>query len=1081
MFTKTGLRPRETHRKGNSNRSSNKKYTSSFSNPPTPRRLETTGGEKLNTTLTVASPFHGVMERTTGDNYEGGSSGAAAATASFLRDQREETKKALPLRAASADRSNKAMVTPSPRSRGAGRVLVMTANRMVMPKGRKKGGRERDARSSSRRKRTDRGSGGRSRSMGRAEDAAERRAARLIRKRPEWDDSLTDASKYRLSPEEAMKRKMSLVSKHNTLVFGLGRSGTGSGNPPSATAMPTTIKLSEEVTTSVAVLSTTPARSSKQIQSNVNKVAGDQHDHHGHRKSRSTGGTSLCGREKAVRPATPAVGDLTASGSNEKNTEIGEKICRHDAQAAAATKRGGESLATVRVDDALGLAGIEAGIKTFSDRVWHLESYKKAGLVAAEEFDDGDHNDDGIEGSRERVLLRSPNIETGDERANGDRTSGEGRSSEGDVGVNYDRTFLSDMTFYSNGAATEYPSEDLVAVGKGVSCREGGDSASCKGGDGDVGHFAESRQHDIHRYANPWNYSDEPENSLLQRKKVGRSDVGRSSARDRREDVDFSERIQLLEAQVRRMDYGQPFKIPVVANDITGNNNKNSENVIATTARKDGVSGNTGKKVAVPSPPPGPGPGLEPTAAASMEDMRVVMADLLSLTALLLKRATVAERRLQDFTGVNGFGGGVLEDCDGGDNGGDDERVRVLRARAKSIIMDDRGKRVSSSPVGEERAPAPTSCSAYTTSDGVKADDGAKKGSGGSSRSNSNRVTSQSPSEDNSQRLSSSPSLLEVAPQSQRRINPLQLRRMTLAASPAATEPKDCWRKALDEVDNLMNGDLSMSMKTSPPSSRRTQPSSSSPSLVAAESLPPPTSSYSTTELSWLPAPVTAQAVDAAAATAVVTPPPSNARVSRELFGSLVTKQASPSSFSASRYEVVDTDILATPTRVWGVRDTLDPLEKDVSRIGDTATVATITNDNWNNATISHRNGNFLRSTRDEKNGEEEGPMSAPVFWTPTPAEKPQHPFERKPPSTRSPLWRQKCAEKEDWGGNGSCHAVGPVFTVEDSNDGLARRQGGGESNGVGGFGGVGGGHTKPPPPAIGQWYTPSRSRIAKG
>ncbi|CAN0023548.1 unnamed protein product, partial [Choristocarpus tenellus] len=40
------------------------------------------------------------------------------------------------------------------------------------------------------------------------------------RKRPDWDGNQKDPSIYRLTTEEAVRRKMLLVSKHNVLLSG---------------------------------------------------------------------------------------------------------------------------------------------------------------------------------------------------------------------------------------------------------------------------------------------------------------------------------------------------------------------------------------------------------------------------------------------------------------------------------------------------------------------------------------------------------------------------------------------------------------------------------------------------------------------------------------------------------------------------------------------------------------------------------------------------------------------------------------------------------------------------------------------
>eukprot|EP00752_Nemacystus_decipiens_P007587 g6779.t1 len=653
------------------------------------------------------------------------------------------------------------------------------------------------------------GSGSGSRSRSRSQSAGRNRGAsgttrahRLTRKRPEWDGSLRDTSQYRLTAEEALRRKMSLVSKHNTLVFGLG-GGCTSKMAAAAASSPSSAATATASATKVA-----PRRSTKQ-----------QHQHQQPHQSRKTrgggasavgsssslsaiygGGSGGCKGKVAVLRSAPATdADLTAAISEEG----GEPACAggiNDSTMSLYTKQGGRGSggscvnASEHQDDgdvdrsdccgsgsggstcgadggdvvestllggegsasgteacgASGLAGLEVGIRAFSERVELLETLGKAGLL----------EDESAEGRRRRSGTVSKSVSEGQDK---DDEAGGGSQQSGNVSPSHAAAL--------DGLASDDPLSHRTPRQDDTDGRHM-TAATQDGGGSEVHH----RHH-----GNPWSFAAPPSSSSSFREQQRRRAAAVSQPSSTsgggggKKEVGLAKRVELLEARI--LELCSP-RSPVIADSNMSSNAESSNQDHKAFLPEVGCETTA---AAFPSRSSSPGPGTPRTTRE--EQLRAVVVDLLSLSGALLERATSAERRLRELGRRSGNFGG-LDSVVVVDSGDVFEMVRRVRASAEAAFFpaDDDGDAV---PITAAQGGATTHPPAAAAAGGAGAatvvapslaEEGASPLSGGRPR-----------------RVSSSP----PAPQN------------TTVPRPATT---DCWGEALDAVGRLVDSQPSGSV-----------------------------------------------------------------------------------------------------------------------------------------------------------------------------------------------------------------------------------------------------------------------------
>lgn len=911
-------------------------------------------------------------------------------------------------------------------------------------------------------------SSGRSRSAGRVA-ADNTTAVRRHRKRPEWDDSLRDPTQYRLTPEEAAQRKKSLVSKHNTLVFGLGGGG-GDGNGGRAVFAAAATTPKEGKMESAAAR---PRSASEQRAEQARKVYGGGGQRH-LRRSRSSSGTSAARRRGSGKTETttttttttlPAaevtviegndavvggVNDVTTAGGIDEHggpaSAVGRPWVRVDGSGDCGEEGKGKSLAG---GDALGLAGIEVGIKAFSERVWRLETYRRAGVEAG-------NAEDSNAGEEQRLKTGVTWKRTGVEEGAAYEEGGDGG------GDNVDNSLACDVTNESN--RTVHP-EDIAAgdVSDGV----GRDVFN----DSDYQYATEQnlqqRSPPCHEaLGSPWDNHGELAGQKLRTRKCksgddAGDDAGHFVARDSVE-ADLVGRIQLLEAQVLRL-HDAPVAAALASEDEKGNFSAGGA-----------LAGEEGQAAGARTGP----------ARAAEYIMRVMVTDLLSLTARLLKRATAAEQRLRDVrTNAVSLGGGdgANKKCNSDvcherrPPDADEGNLSVLRDRARSIALS-RGRVATGKGQEEEEE-------VWSTPVDIREYGG----------QNNDQDMSFPVTEQQEDRCSSSPSsppakactlLWQEGSRSRRKETPAVHQLRTTSSS---TPTKDCWGEALDAVGNLV-----ASRPTGDDATTAVPAAAEANALPIPFPVPPPSPSpspcgrpFSNAEgLRPIPAPTDMPSL--ATAAAVVTAAVHRGREHNVFAGTAQSPFrvfGSPTAASPSRPlrppPSRDVHVASLATRRWGPRFPLTPLKTMPVMSGDSNTTTPPANNNVVNNVNYERGSPFSSPEPVRKERDVGDALSVPTFSAPTPVKKPQHPFERAP-EIRSPRWlvrheRRVVVDKTartsgvvfDGGSGGggkrsaSLAADANVLTV--GTEKLARDGSGGVLCSV----------VKSPP--IGQWYTPSR------
>ncbi|CAM9827259.1 unnamed protein product [Pylaiella littoralis] len=522
------------------------------------------------------------------------------------------------------------------------------------------------------------GRSGRSRSAGRRRKVSTApRVRHPIRKRPEWDDSLRDTSQYRLTPEEAMRRKISLVSKHNTLVFGLGSSRT----PTEAVTSSSSATVAGEVARRRSAKRVEHHQQSRQ-QSGKSRTSFAAS---ANSKSVSAiyGGGGSCGRmgsDVVLEPASATEHDLTAAVSRQGSDptdpcEINDATItlyakrgggddsnncerRHDDACGGSSGGGGEDGGEDEVElsspggkggskngrgvsGPSGLVGIEVGIEAFSKRVGRLDAHRKDCCGSSQPDD---------------VSLCLTEVHEG-------AASGE---------------LLCQLQQYHATADDDESGNHLPA--KTVN-----DASEV---DNHHQQQQQQQQHSHHSRVNPWSFSAPSPASSCRKQRLLRKAVAERSPctgddGGGRDEIDLVKRIQLLEAQVLRLGSARPSAITATT-------------AVATT---ENAGGNPKASVCQTGVGAAAEMGLEEvTTAGGVDDwghlgsaarekkMRAVIADLLSLSAVLLERATEAERRFRDVTG-NGLDSQRVVGGNAGDDADDvDKRVRLVRASAEAVV-----------------------------------------------------------------------------------------------------------------------------------------------------------------------------------------------------------------------------------------------------------------------------------------------------------------------------------------------------------------------------------------------------------
>lgn len=449
--------------------------------------------------------------------------------------------------------------------------------------------------------------------------------------KPQWDDSLGDPSQYKLTPEEAVKRKMSLVSKHNTLVFGLGHGRGGGGGAHASAPAGNRKRCSGTRVVSSNIVAKTVDGEMKRVDWRhdevVDKAGGTREgggDSGGSSRSAvrsggSDGSTARLiedGRERGVPPQVPVgVPDVGRSddddtlledppgmnngasfggddaSANDTTVTATYRYKHHDAAVAAAAAERGESESCLADNDGntnsgddendfMGLNEIEHGIQAFSQRVSGLELDRRS------EFGDCGEESEPEEGRDGETRVKGPAIVMAAAAAK-PITERE----------DHDRDFESgdlEQTFLSRGTKA---TEDF--------------------GLGDNGDGSDDDRN--------------PSADLQKSSSYGTAD----------EDNDLVKRIRLLETQVRALRFLAPAPASALpekqVSDIVGTQSPACPRQGAEEG-DDAIKGTAGEKTEV---------GAAESSASA--EVKTVMTGLLSLSAGLLERARTAERRLREI------------------------------------------------------------------------------------------------------------------------------------------------------------------------------------------------------------------------------------------------------------------------------------------------------------------------------------------------------------------------------------------------------------------------------------------------
>lgn len=547
------------------------------------------------------------------------------------------------------------------------------------------------------------GIGGRSRSAGRMREVSTTpRARHPIHRRPEWDDSLRDTSQYRLTPEEAMRRKISMVSKHNTLVFGLG-----SGSTPTETGT-----CSSSVT---AAEEAARRRSAKRVEHHQQRSRQARtcvvSSANGKRVSAIySGGGDGRGRmrsEVALEPASATEHDLTGAASRQGSDAI-DACGVNDATINLYAKRGGsadsntcerryddgssggsssgsgqdggedevevnlpvgkgDSGVGLEVSSSSDLAGIEVGIESFSKRVGRLEAYRKAGLEG------------------ERTLGERGGLSSEAENRVRDQAGGGGGSQSEDVSLcltEIHEGVASGELLYQRQRCHANANHDDSGNHLPADTRHDHD-----GSDGNPHHHQSHQHHSHHSSANPWSFSaSSPESSSREQRLLRKAVTSCSPSTSDdggRDEVGLVKRIQVLEAQVGKLGSVRPSATPVTTAAASFDNGGGNQKTFSHLGVV-GSAAETGREE--PAVVGGVDAGGQPGSATREEQMRAVIENLLSLSAVLLERATEAERRLRDVADYGHDSNRVVGDETGGDAGDIDKRARLVRASAEAVV-----------------------------------------------------------------------------------------------------------------------------------------------------------------------------------------------------------------------------------------------------------------------------------------------------------------------------------------------------------------------------------------------------------
>lgn len=504
-----------------------------------------------------------------------------------------------------------------------------------------------------------------------ARDASIRRGSARRRKKPQWDDSLRDQSQYKLTPEEAVQRKMALVSKHNTLAFGLGhgRAANSKRLPGARVVVDKRVKPAASV--AAAEGGGGKKRSSRRVgaKDQVLKDRGSKKKSDGSNDSVHAGGSgggaagvirstkdqgmslhSLVGVSDidAVDEETLWLeehsglsgdgggfgGDVSVNGMTPPTTY---RYRHHDTAVATAAAERGDSEGALADSDhnLIDLSGIEFGIEAFSQRVSRLEIDRKS---VRSEYGDSDEEKDKHEEETEQE------VEEMEPTAAAAVTTKEPITDQ--ASSDYPRNF--DARELGQTSDSQHTCRENVGFGSD------GDSV-CRNCRGNLRALSPSGK-----------------------------------------DGDLVKRIRLLEAQVRAL--------PLVATaselsneEASGVGGTESTECGRQETERDGASaGNAGERQVE----------NRILQAHTIVEWRTVMAGLISLSAGLLQRATAAESRLRDVAHAEGANGTAFEKPTGSGTGRspvppEDEEVELLMARAKFMTKEgktgeEKGKRIGS-------------------------------------------------------------------------------------------------------------------------------------------------------------------------------------------------------------------------------------------------------------------------------------------------------------------------------------------------------------------------------------------------
>lgn len=213
-------------------------------------------------------------------------------------------------------------------------------------------------------------SGGRTRGEGISGRNLSPDLSRRTPSKPQWDNSLGDPSRFRLTPEEMIQRKLSLISKHNTLVYRRGAGGGKSDNPQAST--PKQVK-----PTAGMSIDDNGRRlrlgGSSAVQSTTKKdeVVSPYEISMGSRKKVAA---KLAGVNSATTSPLPSRGG-GAKGAVRVGASRGSNYVRERGASSNSNDNGDtEARGTMaNLVETLDLAGIKKGIEAFTERVCRLE------------------------------------------------------------------------------------------------------------------------------------------------------------------------------------------------------------------------------------------------------------------------------------------------------------------------------------------------------------------------------------------------------------------------------------------------------------------------------------------------------------------------------------------------------------------------------------------------------------------------------------------------------------------------------------------------------------------------------------